>query len=296
MRVSPAVPLAAPVADPLRRGAEWLQGPAPLVAAWFLLFGPVYVAAWQGEWQEPAHAHAPLAGLIVVALLWRSGARFAVLPAPTLPWSAMPLLIAGLALAVVGDVQEIPLLALAAQMPVLAGLLLARYGWAGLRLAGFPLAYIAFMIPLPGIVIDALTQPLKELISLATGHLLHTFGYPAARSGVVLVIGQYQLLIADACSGLHSFMALLALGALYAHLAPRDALWHKATLLLAIVPIALAANLLRVVVLALVTYHAGDAAGRQWHEMAGIVMFALAFGGLLGLDTALARLRQRNTG
>ncbi|MDP1525808.1 MAG: exosortase [Rhodocyclaceae bacterium] len=288
------VPAASLTTAAQRQANAWLRGPAPLIAGWCLLFFPVYRAAWQGEWQDEAHAHAPLIGLIVLALLWRLRARLAVLPAPTFAVPGLGLLLAGLALAVIGDVQEIPALALAAQMPVLAGLLLARHGLPGLRLAWFPLVYLAFMIPLPGILIDALTQPLKEMISLATAQILHAAGYPAAHSGVVLVVGQYQLLIADACSGLHSFMALLALGVLYVHLTPRSGAWHKAALLLAVVPVALAANLLRVVVLALLTFHAGDAAGRQWHEMAGIVMFLVAFAGLLGLDAALAKLRKRS--
>jgi exosortase len=142
------------------------------------------------------------------------------------------------------------------------------------------------MIPLPGIAIDAVTQPLKEWISLATSHLLHAANYPIAHSGVILVIGQYQLLIADACSGLHSFMALIALGVLYAHLSP-------STLLLAIVPVALAANLLRVIVLVLVTYHAGDATGRQWHEVAGLAMFGIALATLVTFDTLISRVSRR---
>ena len=270
-----------------------LQGPVPLVAGWLLVFWPVYLGLWQTLWQEDAHAHGPLIGLIVAVLLWRLRHQFAVLPAPTSILPGMLLLAGGLALAIVGEVQDIPLLAMAAQIPVLAALLLARHGWAGLRAAWFPLAYLAFMIPLPGIAINAVTQPLKEWISLATSHLLHAANYPIAHSGVILVIGQYQLLIADACSGLHSFMALLALGILYAHLAPSAGTTRNAALLLAIIPVALAANLLRVIVLSLVTYHAGDAAGRQWHEVAGLAMFGIALATLVTFDTLISRVSRR---
>lgn len=290
-----ASPVILPRATPSGRVLDaLLQGPTLLVAAGWLLFWPVYLNLWQTLWQEDAHAHGPLIGLIVAALLWGMRGRLAVLPAPTSMRPGAMLLAGGLALVILGDIQDIPLLAMAAQIPVLGGVLLARQGVAGLRVAWFPLLYLVFMIPLPGIVLDAVTQPLKELVSQLTTHLLHAAGYPIARSGVILVIGQYQLLVADACSGLHSFMALLAVGVLYAYRSPSAGLAQKAVLLLSIVPVAIAANLLRVIVLALVTYHAGDAAGRQWHDVAGLAMFGVALGVLVALDAGFSRLSRRN--
>ena len=68
------------------------------------------------------------------------------------------------------------------------------------------------MIPLPGIIVDAVTGPLKQWISVIVVELLYDVGYPISRNGVVLTIGQYQMLVADACSGLHSMYSLSALG------------------------------------------------------------------------------------
>jgi hypothetical protein len=70
------------------------------------------------------------------------------------------------------------------------------------------------MIPLPGIIVDAVTGPLKQWISVIVVELLYGVGYPIARNGVILTIGQYQMLVADACSGLHSMYSLSALGTL----------------------------------------------------------------------------------
>jgi exosortase/archaeosortase family protein len=202
-----------------------------------------------------------------------------------------------------------PLLSMASQMPVLAGILLVLRGTAGLRLAAFPLLFLAFMMPLPGMVVEAMTGQLKELLSAASVDLLHALGYPAARSGVVIVVGQYQLLMADACSGLHSLFSLAALGLLYVHLtARRDESKtggtgggqgdgyrgaHVALLLAAILPVALAANLLRVVLLILVTYHGGDALGRQIHEAMGVLVFLVALALLFAVDGALLALARR---
>ena len=99
---------------------------------------------------------------------------------------------------------------------MVAGVVLLFKGTAGLRLSiWFALFFMLFMIPLPGFIVDALTQPMKMAVSWAAENILFAVGYPIARSGVILQIGQYQLLVADACAGLHTLFTLEALGLLY---------------------------------------------------------------------------------
>src|SRR5207344_1473437 len=98
--------------------------------------------------------------------------------------------------------------------------------------------------------------------SSAAENILHAAGYPIGRTGVVLIVGQYQLLVADACSGLNSMFSLSALGFLYLYLMRRASVLHNALIVASILPIAFAANIVRVLVLILVTYHFGDAAGQ----------------------------------
>ena len=86
-----------------------------------------------------------------------------------------------------------------------------------LRQMAFPLFFLIFVLPYPGWVIDSLTQPLKLMISQGAEWLLYLAGYPVARSGVLISLGQYRLMVADACSGLHSLIFLSALGLLYIH-------------------------------------------------------------------------------
>ena len=106
--------------------------------------------------------------------------------------------------------------------------------------------------------------------------------------GVMLSIGQYQLLVADACSGLHSMFSLSALGSLYLYMMARKSWLRNAVILAAIIPIAILANILRVIVLVLVTYYFGDAAGRGFlHGFAGMVLFIAALFLLVGIDTTL---------
>ena len=101
-------------------------------------------------------------------------------------------------------------------------------------------------------------------------------------------IGQYMLLVADACAGLHTLLTLEALGLLYLNIVQRDSLFRNAGLAMLIVPISFTANVIRVMTLSLVTYHFGDAAGQGFlHGFAGMVLFLTALLLIIGLDTAL---------
>jgi exosortase len=157
-----------------------------------------------------------------------------------------------------------------------------------LRATAVPILFLAFMVPLPGVIVDALTAPLKQFASAIAEQLLYSLGYPIARTGVVLSIGRYQLLVADACSGLHSMYSLLALSLLYVYLMRHPSRWRNAILLAAALPIALAANVVRVIILVLVTYHFGDEAGQGFvHGFAGMALFLIALALLMFVDTLL---------
>lgn len=153
---------------------------------------------------------------------------------------------------------------------------LAR-GWVGLRRTWFAWLFCLFAMPLPFGLVLMLTAPLKEAVSVLAAGVLSAVGYPIGRSGVVLTVGQYQLLVAEACAGLHSMFILEAMGLLYSHLAGHTSRWRTIWLAIMAVPVSFVANVLRVMILVLVTYHFGDAAGQGFiHDFAGIVLFALA--------------------
>lgn len=153
---------------------------------------------------------------------------------------------------------------------------LAR-GWVGLRRTWFAWLFCLFAMPLPFGLVLMLTAPLKEAVSALAAGILSSVGYPIGRSGVVLTVGQYQLLVAEACAGLHSMFILEAMGLLYSHLAGHTSRWRTIWLAIMAVPVSFVANVLRVMILVLVTHHFGDAAGQGFiHGFAGVVLFALA--------------------
>jgi exosortase B len=189
---------------------------------------------------------------------------------------------------IVGAAQDIILFQVGSQIPLLAALLLLFGGWGALRAAWFPLFFLLFMVPLPEALVAAVTTPLKSAVSAVAAQLLYLAGYPVGRSGVMLTVGPYQLLVADACAGLNSMFTLEALGMLYMNLMRYTSAVRNTTLAVLLVPVAFVANVVRVVILVLVTFHFGDAAGQGFvHGFAGIVLFVVALVCMLVLDRLL---------
>ena len=180
---------------------------------------------------------------------------------------------------------------------MLAALLLLFFGVRALKTQWFPFFFMLFMIPLPGAIVSALTMPMKMAVSYVTEHLLFWAGYPIARSGVILQIGQYQLLVADACAGLQTLLTLESLGLFYMNVVRHTSAFRNVMLAILIVPISFAANVVRVIVLTLITYYFGDAAGQGFlHGFAGMVLFISALILIISVDSLLqwfVNMRQR---
>jgi exosortase B len=206
-------------------------------------------------------------------------------------WVALSI---GLLLYALGRSQDIYMLSLGSQLLVFPGAILAIRGWPSLQPVWFPIFFLLFLIPLPDFVISGLTGPLKQLVSVIAENLLYAVGYPIARSGVILSVGPYELLVADACSGLNSIFTLVALTALYLYLMRYRSMSYNLMLLACAVPIAIAANVVRVIVLVLVTYHFGDEAGQGFvHSFAGLLLFAVALTLVMALDGLLMPAARR---
>jgi exosortase B len=272
-----------------RPWAPWLEW-LPVAAGLLVLYVPVFYEFSNGHWQSDDHAHGPIILVVIAWLVWTKREALLAPAARTAPAAGVSLLAFGLLVYVIGRSQDITIFEAGALAPILAGALLAMRGWAGLRTFWFPILFIAFMIPLPGIFVDALTGPLKREVSEIAERVLYAAGYPVARTGVTLTVGQYQLLVADACSGLNSMFSLSALGLLYLYIMRHKSWLHNGLMIASILPIAFVANIIRVLALVLVTYHFGDEAGQGFlHGAAGIVLLLVALTFLLSLDAVLAR-------
>ena len=273
------------------------RGWRPWVALAFgfgLLYVPTYIDLAHGLWRDDAYAHGPIILAVFAFLLWRGRAVLLDESLKPAPVAGAAMLAFGLALYLLGRTQSLALFEVASHIPVVAGAVLLVRGFTGLRRLAFPILFLLFLVPLPGFVLEALTGPLKQFVSTAVAALLQAIGYAVERNGVVLALNGHEMLIADACSGLNSLYSLLAMGLLYTHLTPPRSLTRTALLMAAVVPIAVAANVLRVLALVLVTVHLGDSAQNFVHDFAGHFAFAAGFLMLVGVDKVIVAVMGKN--
>jgi exosortase B len=266
------------------RYLEWL----PVFVGLLAMYVPTFIDLSDGLWKRDDQMHGPIVFAVVMYLFWSM--RGTIHDAPTEPrlGIAWTLLTFGVLFYVLGRSQEIIMFELGSLLWILPALILAQRGTKALRACWFPIFFLFFMIPLPGPVVDAFTLPMKTFVSWATEHVLYVVGYPISRSGVILYLGQYQLLVADACAGLHTLFSLEAMGLFYLHLTQRGSWWRNVLLATLIIPISLTANVIRVVALSLVTYHFGDEAGQGFlHGFAGIVLFVSALILIMAIDSLI---------
>jgi exosortase B len=267
------------------RWLVWL----PIIAGLTVLYLPSLTDLLNGLWSTDQQAHGPIVLGIACWLIYRKWPDMWRVsegqPTVTAGW---PIFVFGLLLYVVGRSQDILIFEIGSAIWLLAAIILLMRGSAALKAQWFPLFFMLFMIPLPGAVVDALTMPMKMAVSYVAENILFWGNYPIARTGVILQIGQYKLLVADACAGLHTLFTLEALGLLYLNIIRHDSLFRNVTLAILIIPISFTANVIRVMILTMITYHFGDEAGQGFlHGFAGIVLFLSALLLIIGVDSLL---------
>ena len=203
-------------------------------------------------------------------------------------WGAIFVTALALVLFRIAAVIELEVYALYA---LVVALLYGFIGAAALQRLWFPLLYLLFAVPLPDSLVAALTNPLKIWISQSAVSLLYFLGYPIASAGVTIQIGQYQLLVAAACAGLNSLITLSALTLFYVYMSHRANWRYMAVLVAAAIPVAVFSNLMRVLLLILITYYGGEAAAQGFlHNFAGLTTFAISLVTIYVLDKLLQRV------
>lgn len=257
----------------------------PLVVGLLLLYVPTYYALINGLWLTSDQGHGPIVLLVILFLFWQKRACFFNDEDEKYPVLGGVFIGVGLLCYVLGRSQSIIMLDVGSQIPIISGLILTVLGWRTLRQLWFPIFFIVFLLPLP---LASLTLPMKMAVSYVTETILFWFDYPIARSGVILYIGQYQLLVADACAGMHTLISLEALGLLYLNLVEHDSAIRNIVLAVLIIPISFTANVIRVITLTLITFYLGDEVGQGFvHGFAGMLLFIVALIIIMSVDSLI---------
>jgi exosortase B len=242
-----------------------------------------------GLWTDDEHAHGPIILVISLWLLWK---RWREMPdasgcksSPILAW--LSFFIAA-SMYIPGRALDIIYLETASFIFAVAGIVLMSGGLGLLNKLKFPLFFMIFMIPLPNSLVGPITGAMKIAVSAVTVKVLALAGFQMARSGVVIYMEQYQLLVADACAGMRTLFMLEALGILYLNLVHYRSMLRNIVLPILIIPISFTANVIRVIILALITYYFGLEAGMGFmHGFAGVVLFIVGLFMMFGADSLL---------
>lgn len=245
-------------------------------------------------WSREDGAHGPIVLFTGAWLIWRQwgdAIAYRATPQGLHVWLALG------AMAVLQVMARITQIVELEGFLMYGGLLAVLYAFVGgtvLRKLWFPLVYIAFIFPPPETLVATVTVPMKMWLSVSAIRFLDIFGYPIGGEGVRIYIGQYELLVAAACAGINSIISLSAISLFYIYVRHQAEWRYAALLVLFIVPVALLANFVRVLILILLTYYAGEAAAQGFlHNFAGIVMFAVALASVFALDSVLKPLWNR---
>jgi exosortase len=270
---------------------------ASLPIALPLLFAYGFVmASLVRQWaDDPNYAHGFFVPVMAAWLAYRRRARFVSARRST-DAAGILVVLAGLALYLVGVAGAELFTTRVSLVVVVAGMVLALQGRARLRVMAFPIAFLLFMIPLPYVVYYRLTFPLQIESSRMAAGLLTAVGLPVVREGNVLHLEGYSLEVVTACSGLRSIMSLGTIGVFLADLMPmRPA--GTALYIALIVPVAMAANVARLCVTAGVAAVAGPEAAESFlHELSGVVLFVAGVLSLFVIAWVIRWSEQRRSG
>jgi exosortase len=261
---------------------------AALAASFFVAYLPTYLTLAGDAWRTEQEGHGPLIMLAAAWLAWRQRDKLDSIELRSAPVVGWIILLASLLLMAVTRSQDIPMIEVATQIPVLLGCLLLIGGWPLARVFAFPLAFLVFSVPPPNWLLDQFTVPLKSWISDLVSNFLYGLGYPVAQNGVMIMIGSYELMVKDACSGMNSIFALSAIGIFYVHEFVQNNPIRRLILVLSIVPITILANFVRVLTLVLGAYYLGiDTIEGLFHDLTGIALFMIALLLFFFLDSGL---------
>ncbi|WP_080655000.1 exosortase [Bradyrhizobium japonicum] len=278
-------------------------GPVLMGVAILGAYIPTIRGLINGPWQTEQEGHGPLIIAATLWLVWQARERLMrakIAPAPVMGWA---ILTVGLVLLYLSRLQQgLLTVEMGSILPVIVGSILICAGWPTLRALAFPLTFLVFAVPMPDWLVDAMTVPLKVFISDTVTRVLYAVGFPIAQNGVMIMIGSYQLLVKDACSGMNSIFALSAIGVFYVYAFRWKDKLRSFLLLLAIIPITILANFFRVFALVLMAYYGGpDLIEGIVHDLTGISLFVLAllllfaFDGLLGgIGSIAMRFRRKS--
>ena len=241
-----------------------------------LIYLPTIIDLAGDWWTDANYSHGFLIPIVSGYLLWKKRDELRQLPVSR-DMRGLVVFVLGLILFIVANGAAEYFSVRFSMIVSLFGLIFYFFGPAIIRKSWFELFFLCFMMPIPYVIYFAATFPMQLLASKITAGVLNGIGMGVVRQGNIIHIQGYSLEVAEACSGMRSVMALLALGALFAYTTQKR-FSAQLILFLSTVPIAVAANVFRVFVTSLLAYTVTDEVTKEpLHSVMGLSVFVVAF-------------------
>lgn len=262
----------------------------PYAAAFTALFWPTM--RWMAERfdaHDSFYSHGWLIPFASAWLIWQRREELAKMKlSPS--YAGLALLIPSALIHVVANWWSLNFVSGFAMLGVVWGLVWTAYGRQVLWALRFPMLFLLFMVPLPGVLLIAWSFKMKMWAATMATAILNFSGMPAEQAGSMIRVPGVSVIVDDTCSGLRSLISLIALSVLWTAIMPRGATpWKKLVLVAASIPIALATNMVRILVLVLLTAIYGTVVADSFiHYGSGFVVFGLAIVMLAWLSNQLA--------
>jgi exosortase len=275
--------------SPLLLSTTTLWPAALLVAMLLALYFRVVIKLVRDWIEIPDYSHGILIPFFVAFLIWDQ--RRALLSTPLKPsWFGLPLVAFGLFILLVGVFGADLFLSRVSFLLLAAGITWTLLGRPMLVQSKFIFFVMFLAIPLPAVLLNHITFPLQLFASQVAAWVLPIFQVPVLQDGNIIRLPAMPLEVAEACSGIRSLMSLFTVAVIFGYFVERGTL-RRTLLALASIPIAVAANVARIVGTGLcVQYWDPVKALGFFHEFSGWLMFLVSMSCLYVIHSLLSRL------
>lgn len=264
----------------------WWWGGAALLISIAFLYKDIFFALVKDWWTDPDLSHGFVVPLIAAYVVWQRRQNLASLPLKP-SWWGLGVIAGSMGVLLLGILGAELFLSRSSFILLLAGIAILLLGWARFRALLFPWAFLFLMVPIPTILMNQITLPMQFMASDLAAALLRLVGVPVLLQGNVIQLPTMSLEVAEACSGIRSLVSLITLAIVYSYLLEQNKA-IRVLLVLSALPIAIAANGLRIMGTGLAGIYWGqDKAEGFFHEFSGWVIFVLSLLMLLALHNLI---------